>query len=214
MTTDTSDLSPVRWHLVIPVKDASTAKSRLQAPAPLARSALARAVARDTVEAACEAVGPACVTVVTSDEVVAAASTGLGAGVVADPGRGLNDAVASGWDRPTSAGGGRLGWAALLGDLPALTADDLSEALRVCAGHRQAVVPDAEGTGTVLLTSTVSPPSPRFGTGSAGRHAADATVLALDLPRLRRDVDTVEDLRRAVALGVGRHTLLVLGQGA
>lgn len=226
MTTDAPDLAPddpaaapgtVQWHLVVPVKDADRAKTRLEAPHPLSRPRLARAVARDTLEAACAAVGAGRVTVVTSDPVVRRAALDLGAQVVPDPREGLNAAVRAGWGTPEAGHGpagpeGRSGWAALLGDLPALRPEDLRAALDVCARHARAAVPDAEGTGTVLLTSTVAPPDPRFGTGSAARHALDADVLDLDLPRLRRDVDVVADLRGAVALGVGRHTVAALGR--
>lgn len=100
----------------------------------------------------------------------------------------------------------------LLGDLPALRAEDLVAALESCAAHPTCVVPDAEGTGTVLLTSTVGPPQPRFGPGSAARHALAATLLALDLPRLRRDVDTAADLATAMSLGVGPRTAAALGR--
>ncbi|AXH94849.1 2-phospho-L-lactate guanylyltransferase [Ornithinimicrobium avium] len=204
----------VRWHLVVPVKEADRAKTRLAAPHPLSRPVLARAVARDTLEAACAAVGGDHLTVVTSDPVVRAAALELGAHVAPDPGRGLDAAVLAGWEsHPGPAQQpGRIGWAALLGDLPALRAADLRAALRACARYPRAVVPDADGTGTVLLTSTAAPPVPRFGAGSAARHAQDAHLLDLALPRVRRDVDVVADLREAVALGVGRHTLLALGR--
>ena len=44
-TTPATRDDQVRWHVVIPVKDTDLAKSRLDAPAPLRRSDLARAVA-------------------------------------------------------------------------------------------------------------------------------------------------------------------------
>lgn len=220
MSTDTSRPAGrdgrVHWHLVIPVKDAELAKSRLEAPQPLRRADLARAVARDTVEAACAALGPERVTVVTSDVVTRDVAQVLGARVVSDPGQDLNAAVAAGWQDVPDPTGRRVGWAALLGDLPALRPQDLREALEACAVHRAAFVPDGEGEGTVLLTSTVAPPEPRFGPGSALRHETEgaAVRLELDLPRLRRDVDVAEDLRTALVLGAGRHTLLALHRGA
>ena len=75
-------------------------------------------------------------------------------------------------------------------------------------------VPDAEGTGTVLLTAlTPTAMQPSFGSGSAAAHqAAGAFRLDLDLPRLRRDVDTAADLRTAIDLGVGTRTQLVLAE--
>lgn len=237
---------PVRWHLVVPVKHADQAKTRLEPPHPLSRPALARAVAADTLREVCRALPPAQVTVVTSDPAARETARRLGARVVPDPGAGLNAAVAAGWaggpvETPDETGGTvtpdgmggagtsraartratpprvartRPGWAALLGDLPALRSEDLREALERCSAEHSAVVPDADGTGTVLLTSTVAPPTPRFGPGSAARHAEDATLLELDLPRLRRDVDTVADLALALALGVGPATSAVLGAPA
>lgn len=218
---------PVRWHLVVPVKHADRAKTRLEPPHPLSRPALARAVAADTLHEVCRALPPGQVTVVTSDPAAQEVARRLGARVLPDPGAGLNAAVAAGWadgpvaatDRTGWAGGSgatraRPGWAALLGDLPALRGEDLREALARCSAEPAAVVPDAEGTGTVLLTSTVAPPAPRFGPGSAARHAEDATLLELDLPRLRQDVDTVADLALALALGVGPATSRILGAPA
>lgn len=212
----------VRWHLVLPVKDAALAKSRLTPPAPLDRPELARAVARDTLEAVCAALPPEQVVVVTSDRHATSAAVSMGADVVPDPGRGLDAAVAAGLESVERGledlGTGpdeqapRRGLAVLLGDLPALRAEDLARALARCAAYPRAVVPDADGTGTVLLTSTQGAPRPSFGAGSAARHAVDAVLLALDLPRLRRDVDTWADLEVAIALGVGRHTRAALAR--
>ena len=75
-------------------------------------------------------------------------------------------------------------------------------------------VPDAEGTGTVLLAGLEARVlRPAFGAGSAAAHeAAGARRLTLELPRLRRDVDTREDLRTALTLGVGPRTRAVLAE--
>lgn len=199
----------MRWGLVVPVKDARLGKSRLSAPTPDARRQLARAMALDTLEAAAATVGPASLVVVTSDGPVGQTVRTWGATVVPDPGEGLDGAVRTGLQalRPQ---GGRPGWAVLLGDVPALRPRDLGEALARCARHPAAVVPDASGDGTTLLTSTVRPPTPRFGPGSAHRHAEEATLLPLPLPRLRQDVDVAQDLVRAAAFGVGRRTRTLL----
>lgn len=210
---------PVTWRLVVPVKESAWAKSRLDAPRPLSRPVLARAVAEDTLEQVCRALPPSQVVVVTSDHHAGLVARRLGAVVVPDPGTGLDAAVVAGLDAAAGTASppaastvqGRAGWAVLLGDLPALRAVDLVAALRSCAAYPACVVPDAEGTGTVLLTSTIDPPRPSFGPGSACRHAQEATLLALDLPRLRRDVDTAADLAAAVALGVGPRTSATLG---
>lgn len=201
-----SPVQPVSWHVVVPVKESVRAKSRLAAPYPLSTPALARAVAADTLEQVCRALPPAQVTVVTSDETATEVAGRLGTRVMPDPGTGLDGAIRAGLESL-----GDAPWqAVLLGDLPALTAHDLGRALVRCAAYPRAVVPDAAGTGTVLLTSTQGSPEPSFGAGSAQRHARTATLLDLDLPRLRRDVDTWADLGEALALGVGPATRAAL----
>lgn len=203
-----TEAAPPEWHVVIPVKGGPEAKSRLRPPHGVDRLVLASALALDTVAAAIEAVGPARVLVVTSDPEVDGAVRRLGAATDRDPGVGLNAAVAAGVGRQRP--GDPV--AVLLGDLPALRATDLRKALTSAAAHRLAFVPDAEGTGTVLVTTlTPSELVPRFGTGSAEAHERDGAVcLDLPLPSLRRDVDDESSLREALVLGVGRHTAALL----
>ena len=137
-----------RWRLVVPVKQAQRAKTRLRAPAPLSRPELARAIALDTLEAVCRALAPGDVVTVTSDEVVAPAAAALGCRVVADPGTGLNAAITAGIrvalspagtaPDPNVPGPDAPGVAVLLGDLPALRPEDLVTALAQCADHPRA----------------------------------------------------------------------------
>ena len=103
------------------------------------------------------------------------------------------------------------GLAALTADLPAVSPAELAGALRAAGASpgRAAFVPDAAGVGTTL--SAVPPGGefrPLFGGASRARHAADgATELDLeDVTGLRRDVDTPDDLREALTLGVGPFT--------
>jgi 2-phospho-L-lactate guanylyltransferase len=165
--------------------------------------------------------------VVTSDPAVETVARRLGTVVVADPGLGLNPAVAAGrdWAWNDAAGASRPGTspqeaeipvAALLGDLPALRPGDLLAALDAAAAHDLALVTDAQATGTVLLTARNGAAlEPRFGAGSAARHAAAGHVsIALALPRLRTDVDNDQDLAAAVVLGVGPATHAVLHRSA
>jgi 2-phospho-L-lactate guanylyltransferase len=99
--------------------------------------------------------------------------------------------------------------AALLGDLPALRPADLLAALDAAADHPRALLPDASGEGTVLLTARdAATLVPAFGPGSARAHErAGHTRLDLDLPRLRTDVDDDTDLATAARLGLGPATL-------
>jgi 2-phospho-L-lactate guanylyltransferase len=188
------------WTIVLPVKHAEQAKRRLQTPPGVDRLALVRAIAVDSLRAVRSCPLVARLVVVTSDPVVRAAADDM-ADVVPDPGAGLLEAIRAGV-RP----GGPL--AVLLPDVPALRPADLSTALTACAPHETAFVPDLEGTGTVLLTARRHTGlRPAFGPGSAAAHEAGGAVrLDLELPSLRRDVDTWAALQQARALGVGSAT--------
>lgn len=200
-----------QWRLVVPVKCQWTAKSRLHPPAGVARADLAHAIALDTISAAVASVPPSQLVVVTSDEHTATFVRDQGGVVLPDPDDGLNSAIRAGIGNIQRVlGPGPV--AVLLGDIPTLRPQDLAVALSACAGHPRALVPDAAGTGTVLLTSW-SPwdLDPRFGPGSAREHSRDCVRLDLDLPALRTDVDDDQALRLAITIGVGRHTAEVLG---
>lgn len=199
-----------RWRLIVPVKDQSTAKSRLNPPTGVARADLAHAFALDTISAAVAGIPPAHLVVVTSDEHTATFVRHQGGVVIADQGNGLNPAIRLGIEYVERAlGPGPT--AVLLGDIPTLRPRDLMNALAVCAGYSRALVPDASGSGTVLL-SALSPQdlNPRFGPNSAREHSRDCVRLDLDLPALRVDVDDDQALRHAITIGVGRYTAVVL----
>ncbi|SDO69688.1 2-phospho-L-lactate guanylyltransferase [Pedococcus dokdonensis] len=203
--------TPLDWRLVVPVKGGAGAKTRLHPPPGVAREDLALALATDCLTAVCSGMPSGRVLVVTSDERVRQVARRLGTVVVADPGAGLDAAVVAGRDHAV-AGSPSTPVAVLLGDLPALEAGDLTSALGAAAAYPLAVVPDASGTGTVLLTARHGADLvPAFGDGSAARHeAAGHHRLELDLPRLRTDVDDDRALREARGLGVGPATAGVL----
>jgi 2-phospho-L-lactate guanylyltransferase len=199
-----------RWRVVVPVKGQLSAKSRLHPPAGLRRSDLAHAFAIDTLTAAhaCTPVGR--LLVVTSDELTRDWARERDVDVTADPGSGLNDAVRAGLEE-LEARYAEGPTAVLLGDLPTLRSEDLARALAACCEHERSFVPDADGTGTVLLAAHAAGwLTPRFGSGSAHAHERDYTRLELDLPHLRSDVDDDVALARAVSLGVGPRTAQVL----
>ncbi|ROP43787.1 2-phospho-L-lactate guanylyltransferase [Pseudokineococcus lusitanus] len=223
------DDAPRRWHVVLPVKGGADAKSRLGGE-PVARRALALAMAVDCLEAVTRTPGVAGTLVVTDDDAAARAARDLGARVVrpgpVPPGRrALDAAVADGLCAAAAlAADGEdatTGVAVLLADLPALRPEDLAVALRAAAdalddGAAAVLVPDAAGTGTCLQAARRAADVPvAYGTGSAARHErAGARRLALDVPRLRRDVDVADDLRAARVLGVGRRTAAALDGAA
>ena len=197
-----------RWRLIIPVKGQLAAKSRLHPPDGVARADLAHAFALDTISAVLDCMPPTALVVVTSDELIDRFVRDQGGTVIPDNGHGLNPAVRQGIEYADVTLGPT---AVLLADIPTLRPEDLIEALSACAMHRRALVPDATGSGTVLL-SALSPKDlhPRFGPGSADQHARECVRLDLDLPALRTDVDDDKALRRAVEIGVGKHTAAVL----
>jgi len=109
------------------------------------------------------------------------------------------------------------GLAALTADLPALSPAELAAALRAAGAipGRAAFVPDAAGVGTTMYAV---PPGgefrPLFGGASRARHAASgaAELEVDDTAGLRRDVDTPDDLRAALALGAGPKTTALAGE--
>lgn len=220
MTSETAPAGPAQflspltsllpsWSVVIPVKVLARAKSRMAELPREQRGELALAMAADTVAAAvaCRLAGP--VIVVSDDPVVRSELTTLGALVIDDrPAGGLNQALIAGAEYAT-ARWPDLGRAALTADLPALSASDLDAALAVAAFVTQGFVADAVGSGTTFYTARPGAAfSPRFGPRSRERHRL-AGATELDPPGidgLRTDVDTLDDLRLAAAIGLGRRS--------
>ncbi|WP_329221401.1 2-phospho-L-lactate guanylyltransferase [Streptomyces sp. NBC_01485] len=200
----------MQWTLVIPLKPLALAKSRLaDTAADGLRPGLALAFAEDTVAAALASPAVRDVAVVTDDALAGRTLAALGARIVADePRTGLNSALTHGAAavralRPDSA------LAALNADLPALRPAELARVLDAAAEFPRAFLADAAAIGTTLLT--VAPGRellPAFGTDSRARHRASGAVeLLLDaVDSVRQDVDTGEDLRTALSLGVGPRT--------
>ncbi|HEY4269183.1 MAG TPA: 2-phospho-L-lactate guanylyltransferase [Galbitalea sp.] len=197
------------WTIVIPVKGTSAAKSRLGVS-----ERVAVAIALDTVAAAVAAVAadaavgsPLGQVIVVTSRAVAADVESLGARVVLDPGSGLDAAVAAGI---AEAGDGAV--AVLLGDVPGLLPSELGDALVAAGRHPRSFVPDADGSGTVLIAARRSEDhAPAFGADSRALHAAAGYVeLAIDASSgLRRDVDTPDQLD-ALAGRLGPRTVAAL----
>jgi 2-phospho-L-lactate guanylyltransferase len=199
--------------LVIPLKPLARAKSRLSdTAADGVRPGLALAFAQDTVSAALACGTVADVVVVTDDELAGRELAALGARIVPDaPASGLNAALAHGaavvrHSRP------RAPVAALNADLPALRPAELAVVLGAAAPFPRAFLADAAGVGTTLLAAGPDGElRPEFGVDSRSRHrasgAAELSVSGVD--SVRQDVDTGDDLRAALALGVGPFTAAV-----
>jgi 2-phospho-L-lactate/phosphoenolpyruvate guanylyltransferase len=225
------------WTVLLPVKVLARAKSRLAVLAGDRRHELALALSSDTVSAVVACPEVARVMVITSDPVAGPRLAALGAHIIAETAVGPNEpppaqsadgsqhALNAALLRGAAAAARRwpgTGLAALTADLPALRPAELARALRAAGrevpdagfGPGPAFVPDAAGVGTTLYAV---PPGgqfrPMFGGASRARHAAAAVELALDgIAGLRQDVDTPDDLRAAVALGVGPRTAEVAAE--
>ncbi|HWU32505.1 MAG TPA: 2-phospho-L-lactate guanylyltransferase [Marmoricola sp.] len=197
------------FAVLVPLKRPDRAKTRLAESGVAEHQRLAVAFAWDTIAAATASPLVAGVWVVTdAPELVPD-----GAHHLADEGEGdLNLALSRAAEalhrtQPS------LGIAALCGDLPALITDDLTDAL--AASDRRSFVVDAAGTGTSLVVAAAGAElAPAFGLDSAMRHAeSGAKALTDALVTLRLDVDTADDLERAIAVGVGLNTQAALADG-
>ncbi|MFF7188049.1 2-phospho-L-lactate guanylyltransferase [Streptomyces sp. NPDC008222] len=200
----------MQWTVVVPLKALARAKSRLSdTAADGLRPALALAFAQDTVAAVLSCAAVRDVAVVTDDPLAARELAALGARVVADePAGGLNAALAHGAAVVRGARSGAA-VAALNADLPSLRPLELARVLDAAAEFPRAFLPDAAGIGTTLLAAGPGRELlPAFGTDSRARHRASGAVeIALDeVDSVRQDVDTGNDLRAALALGVGPRT--------
>jgi len=192
---------------LVPVKPPALGKSRMVGLAGADRQAMAAAFALDTVAACMSSTAIAQVLVATDDASFSVELAALGAVTIPDGvAMDLNGTLRQ------SAAEARRRWpglvpVALTADLPAVRPDDLDEALGEVTPGEAAYVADAAGLGTTLYTAAYDAFDPRFGPGSALAHdATGARPIRAALPRLRRDVDDVDDLQDALALGVGRRT--------
>ena len=192
------------WTVVLPVKHARRAKSRL-GELTSGDPDLARAIALDTIDAVAACAVVERVVVVTDDDDLEA-SVPAGVVVVEDPhGGGPNAAVETAM-RSIPAESHR---AALLADLPALRPSDLAGALAAAAAVERGVIPDAEGHGSTLVTARAGVEwASAFGADSFERHLALGCAVLAAPPEssLRRDVDTPDHLDEAAALGLGVRT--------
>jgi 2-phospho-L-lactate guanylyltransferase len=204
-------LPTTEWFVVVPVKGTTQAKSRFGAGD---HSLVALAMAADTVSAAMDTDGVAGVLVVTT----AAASADfdeLGAFVIVQEAEGLDAAIRLGIATANEMREPGCGVAVLLGDLPALTPVELGDALRAARAHPLAMVADAAGDGTALITAVDGAThAPAFGLRSGVAHRA-AGYIPLEVSSgsgLRNDVDSVAGLN-LLRGRMGERTARVLAGG-
>ena len=204
--------------LIVAVKRLSAAKTRL---APMfsapTRENIVLAMLVDTLTAATRVASVRRITVVTPDDVAAAAATELGAEVISDPtpdghSNPLNNAIAAA-ERAVSESTSNI--VVLQGDLPALQTQELAEAIAAARRYERSFVADRPGTGTAALCAFGVPVDPRFGPDSSARHRRSGAIeLTGAWPGLRCDIDTPDDLAVARRLGMGPATTRAIAGAA
>ncbi|HET9876129.1 MAG TPA: 2-phospho-L-lactate guanylyltransferase [Mycobacterium sp.] len=202
--------------LIIAVKRLAVAKTRLASAFPAhTRERVVLAMLVDTITAASAVEVLGRITVITRDDAAATAAEGLGADVLCDPTPAdhpdpLNNALLA---AEQAVAGSEANTVALHGDLPALQAHELAEAIAAARAHQRSFVADRHGTGTAALFAFGTALEPRFGRDSSARHRHSGAVeLTGAWPGLRCDVDTPEDLAVARQLGVGATTARAITQ--
>lgn len=178
---------------MIPVKPVADAKSRLGQLGDPMRAGLARALALDTIEVVARTAGVTRVVVVTADPDIASA---LPDGVEL-----VRERAVVGIDTALAVAAERIGVrrhrAAVPADLAALAPAELASALTDASAVPRAVVADAAGTGTTLLTARAGLAwTSAYGPDSFARHRAlGCEPLPVGVRSgLRRDLDTPDDL--------------------
>jgi 2-phospho-L-lactate guanylyltransferase len=188
-------------RIVVPFRGAG-AKHRLAPLGERERHALALAMLGDVLAAA-TAVGD--VTVVTDDTRASELAREVGARSLGDPGDGQGAAVAAALE------GVEPGAILVVNaDLPCVAPHDLRALQRATPAGGLAYAPAADGTTNALGLPAAELFEPLYGPGSAARFRAHAeelgvTALAVVIPNLADDVDTVDDLRR-LGLRAGPRT--------
>ena len=195
---------------MIPIRPAGSGKSRLRgATADALHAALVRALQADALDAVLatrDQVNSGVVGVHLLTDPGTHPHPGRGVGVLADPGGGLNRALAAAAAELAERHPGD-GVVTMVGDLPSLTPEQFEAVLVAADTVARGFVADHDSTGTTILTAAPGVTlQPQFGPGSARRHLESGAVWLPAGAGARADVDTPADLQRCLRLGVGAHT--------
>jgi 2-phospho-L-lactate guanylyltransferase len=193
------------WCAMIPQKSLATAKGRIRLPDE-PRRAVATAMLRDTVAAVAATAGVEEVIVLWDDDEDRRVLPGVSS--LSVHGLGLNASLYRGAAEARTLPG--RGVFVVPGDLPALDPIELAGCLDRASRFPRAYLHDMRSTGTTILTATEDfPLLPAYGEGSAAGHAATGAhpLSVTDSDTLRTDVDDLDSLAAALALGCGHHTL-------
>lgn len=197
------------WIVVIPIKSPQIAKSRLEGtPRAASTAEFAGAFARDVVAVAKRVSEVDRVVVVTSDGGLAKEVESLGARVLSEPTRLTGDlnAVLKFAQGEELSNYPNCPIAIVTADLATIQPAALASLLDNASRTERGFVADHTGLGTSLLINRSGRAvTTAFGPASANAHRTrgfdDLTEFAQD--SLRLDVDTPDDLERAIVVGLG-----------
>lgn len=208
MATPNSDI----WA-VIPVKETALAKQRLSPEIPeRLRAELALVMLEDVLDAVSQVRTLAGIAVATLDAQPAALGRRFGARILNVDARGGHTAAVAAAARLLAAEGA-AGMMQLPGDIPLVTADEISLVLSM---HRPApsftIVParDDLGSNTVVVSPPTAVPL-TFGTDSFFPHLQAARRCGIDplvvrLPGIGHDIDSPDDLKAFARMGSATRT--------
>ncbi|MEO8106448.1 MAG: 2-phospho-L-lactate guanylyltransferase [Actinomycetes bacterium] len=200
------------WQVVLPLKGTDDAKSRLDL-SRTTRHQMVGAMAADTLTALLATPEVHKVSVLSRrPDPLVPSPVAREAEVIVQPERltSLDQALA--WFAHTHAASSTH-LAIVVADLPALRPESMTSVLTDAARHHLAMVADASGTGTTILTTCSPARLPtHFGAGSAAAHQAAGAALISGTPDTQCDVDTTDDLDRAREIGLGPHMLALLSK--
>jgi 2-phospho-L-lactate guanylyltransferase len=197
------------------MKPAALAKSRLRGAtsADANHEQLVRAIQQDTLAAVLGARAldaPIAGVHVIADQLPWPTPLPADVELVGDAGGGLNAAITAA-ARLVAHEHPHDGLLAMVADLPALRPAELRQLLLSADSVTRGLVIDAAGTGTTMLLAAPGVDlDPQFGLDSASRHEQSGAVALPAEPGLRQDVDTADDLRRCLRLGVGERTAAMI----
>ncbi|MGH9522261.1 MAG: 2-phospho-L-lactate guanylyltransferase [Terriglobales bacterium] len=192
--------------ILLPVKNFDGAKQRLSpALTREQRTELARAMVKDVCHALAEVPSPPTIALVTSDPYAMRLARQCGFDVIRDEANfGETEAIALATAEAEKRG---ADFAMVIpGDIPLITAAEISAVLRAAPEEGTVLVPAGDGRGTnAILRAPCSLFPCRFGNDSFLPHRAAAratgkpVIVLDDLPGIALDVDRPEDLEELIA---------------
>ena len=194
--------------ILIPVKRMDQAKLRLsELLSPADRRRLGLAMLADVLRATEKWESRF---LVTNDSDAEAVGLAFGCSLIADPGTGLNDALAAGTEVARA-----VSLLILPSDVPLVSTDDVASLFSY--DEEVVIVPSADGGTNALLRRPPDAIKPCFGPGSAAAHRAAAeegglSYRTLTVDSLMLDIDVFRDLQELAGAPGERDSVRLAGE--